>query len=99
LTAASTGTPSTPEEPRPAPAAAWHQAWQLVTVMTELLDQKEATTHPLDTKINNTVYTADLTTSGDSAPLGRPVSSAGHRLESTIGVVSILISVNPKGGI
>jgi len=63
LTAASTGTPSTPEEPRPAPAAAWHQAWQLVTVMTELLDQKEATTHPLDTKINNTVYTADLTTS------------------------------------
>jgi hypothetical protein len=72
LTAASTGTPSQPEEPRPDPAAAWHQAWQLIAVMSELLDQNEANTLPLD-QINNTVYTADLTTSSMTLrPCSRP---------------------------
>ena len=60
LTAASTGTPSQPEEPRPNQPI---DPDELVALMTKLLDEQEANT-PLPTnKINNTVYTADLTTS------------------------------------
>ncbi len=61
LTAASTGTPSQLEEPpdfdRPIDPDEFR------ALMTELLDEQEANTPLPTTKINNTVYTADLTTS------------------------------------
>jgi hypothetical protein len=64
LTAASTGTPSEREEPRPD----WAYIADFVAVMTELLDREEALKPRITTKINNTVYTADLTTSPDETP-------------------------------
>ena len=61
LTAASTGTPSSWEEPRP------HHSLldpaELVAIMTELLDREEALNPRINTKINNTAYTENLTTS------------------------------------
>jgi len=65
LTAASTGTPSQLEEPRPHPDQPIDPD-EFRVLMTELLDEQEANT-PLPTnKINNTVYTADLSAPSDS---------------------------------
>jgi hypothetical protein len=62
LTGASTGTPSNPEEPRPDPDRIANFA-DFVVGMTDLLNRQEALKPRNTTKINNTVYTADLTTS------------------------------------
>lgn len=64
LTAASTGTPSKPEEPRLDHLFA---LLELIDIMTEELDQQ--------TMINNPVYTADLTTSRVRGPAGSPPST------------------------
>jgi hypothetical protein len=65
LTAVSTGAPSQLEEPRPHTDQPIDPD-ELRVLMTELLDEQEANT-PLPTnKMNNTVYTADLTTSSGS---------------------------------
>ena len=64
LTAASTGTHSRREEPRPDPAQGHRDAALLVATMTDLLDREEPLKPRIDTKINIT-YTEDLTSSGD----------------------------------
>jgi hypothetical protein len=71
LTAASTGTPSKPEEPRPESDRDWVDAYvaDFVAMMTELLDREEALKPRITTKINNAVYTEDLTTSNPDQPL------------------------------
>jgi hypothetical protein len=70
LTAASTGTPSQLEEPRPPRPA---------DRLTELVDEQEANTPLPINKINNTVYTADLTTSHLAVCADQ--SRAGHRAD------------------
>jgi hypothetical protein len=65
LTAASTGTPSQLEEPRPHRA----QPFDLDgfgALMAELLDGQQANTPLPNNKINNTVYTGDLSAPSDS---------------------------------
>ena len=69
LTAASTGTPSEWEEPRPDPDRIANFA-DFVVRMTALLDPQEALEPRNTTKINNTVYTADLTTSAPEVSNG-----------------------------
>ncbi len=67
LTAASTGTPSEWEEPRHDPDRIANFA-DFVIRMTGLLDRQEALEPRNTTKINNPVYTADLTTSRRTPP-------------------------------
>ena len=62
LTAASTGTSSKWEEPRPDPDRTANFA-DFVVQMTDLLNRQEAAKPRNTTKINTTVYIADLTTS------------------------------------
>ena len=62
MTAASTGTPSEREEPRPNPDRTAHFA-DFVILMTELLNRQEALEPQNTTKINKPVYTTHLTTS------------------------------------
>ena len=53
-----------PDRHAPEPADPQAYAEEFVAIMTEILDRE----HPLPTKINNTPYTDNLTSSGNGPP-------------------------------